>query len=158
MHVFSHGLAPNGVQMVFDFANQDVLFSVKPTFADKILDGRKTVELRRKFTDAEVIGSLAFIYSTSPVRELVGYARIRHVRRLRVRDIWNKYRDHAGINKSEFDSYFAGLSEGYAIELEEPKRLNSGVPIARLRARFGFVPPQSFRYIPREYHELIDGG
>jgi hypothetical protein len=41
-------LPPNGVQLVFDFANQDVLFSVKPTYADKILDGRKTVELRRR--------------------------------------------------------------------------------------------------------------
>jgi hypothetical protein len=52
---------PNGVQLVFDFANQDVLFSIKPNYADKILDGRKTVELRRRFTNSEVIGSLAFI-------------------------------------------------------------------------------------------------
>ena len=55
-------------------------------FLQFVLDGRKTVELRRRFTNSEVIGSLAFIYSTSPVRELVGYARIRDVRRLGVKD------------------------------------------------------------------------
>jgi predicted transcriptional regulator len=154
-----HGpLPPNGVQLVFDFASQDVLFSIKPTYADKILDGRKTVELRRRFTDAEVVGSLAYIYSTSPVRELVGYARIRDVRRLRVRDIWREYRDAAGIGKSDFDAYFEGRREGYVIVLDEPTRLADGVPIQRLRERFGFVPPQSFRYVPREYHSLIRSG
>jgi predicted transcriptional regulator len=146
---------PNGVQLVFDFANQDVLFSIKPNYADKILDGRKTVELRRRFTNSEVTGSLAFIYSTSPVRELVGYARIRDVRRLSVGDIWREYRDAAGIDKADFDSYFEGKREGYVIVLDEPTRLADGVPIADLRERFGFVPPQSFRYVPREYHSLI---
>ncbi|MHB8375020.1 MAG: ASCH domain-containing protein [Vulcanimicrobiaceae bacterium] len=140
---------------MFDFANQDVLFSIKPAYADKILDGRKTVELRRRFTDSEVVGSLAFIYSTSPVRELVGYARIRDVRRLRVSDIWHEYRDAAGIDKADFDSYFEGRCEGYVIVLDEPMRLADAVPIADLRERFGFVPPQSFRYVPREYHALI---
>lgn len=151
-------LAPNGVQLVFDFASQDVLFSIKPTYADKILDGRKTVELRRKFTAAEVVGALAFIYSTSPVRELVGYARISGVRRLCVRDIWRDYRDAAGIEKADFDAYFDGRSDGWVIELEEPVRLPDGVPITDLRQRFGFVPPQSYRYVPREYHDLIRSG
>lgn len=151
-------LAPYGVQTVFDFASQDVLFSIKPVYADRILDGRKTVELRRRFTEAEVVGSLAFIYSTSPVRELVGYARIRDVRRLRVREIWREYRDAAGIEKADFDAYFEGRRDGWVIELEEPKRLADGVPIADLRERFGFVPPQSFRYVTREYHDLIRSG
>jgi predicted transcriptional regulator len=145
----------NGVQLVFDFASQDVLFSIKPTYADKILDGRKTVELRRRFTNSEVIGALAFIYSTSPVRELVGYARIRDVRRLRVSDIWSEYHEVAGIDKADFDTYFDGRCEGYVIVLDEPTRLADTVPIADLRERFGFVAPQSFRYVPREYHALI---
>lgn len=146
---------PNGVQLVFEFANQDVLFSIKPNYADKILEGSKTVELRRRFTNSEVVGALAFIYSTSPVRELVGYARIRDVRRLRVSDIWREYRNAAGIDKADFDSYFEGTQEGYVIVLDEPTRLADGVPIADLRERFGFVAPQSFRYVPREYHSLI---
>lgn len=140
---------------MFDFASQDVLFSIKPKYADKILDGHKTVELRRRFTNSEVTGSLAFIYSTSPVRELVGYARIRDVRRLGIREIWREYRDVAGVEKGDFDSYFHGLKEGYVIVLDQPTRLADGVPIAKLRERFGFSPPQSFRYVPREYHAMI---
>ncbi len=140
---------------MFDFASQDVLFSIKPMYADKILDGEKTVELRRRFTDAEVVGSLAFIYSTSPVRELVGYARIRDVRRLRVQDIWYEYHGASGIGKAAFDSYFAGRAEGYVIVLDDATRLPDSVPIADLRKRFGFVPPQSFRYVTREYQALL---
>ena len=151
-------LPPNGVQLVFDFANQDVLFSVKPNYAEQILDGRKTVELRRQFTQTEVAGALAFIYSTSPVRKLVGYARITAVRRLCVRNIWREYRDVAGIAKAAFDAYFRGKREGYVIVLETPTRLAQGVSIESLRLRFGFVPPQSFRYVPREYHALIRSG
>lgn len=140
---------------MFDFASQDVLFSIKPIYADQILAGRKTVELRRRFTNAEVTGSLAFIYSTSPVRQLVGYARIKAVRKLRIQDIWREYRDVAGISKAGFDTYFEGKCDGYVIELDEPTRLADGVPIADLRERFGFVPPQSFRYVSRDYHALI---
>jgi predicted transcriptional regulator len=72
-----------------------------------------------------------------------------------VSDIWREYRDAAGIDKADFDSYFAGSLDGYVIVLDNPMRLADGVPIADLRQRFGFVPPQSFRYVPREYHSLI---
>ena len=145
----------NGVQLVFNFAIQDVLFSIKPRYAEQILNGRKTVELRRRFTNSAVTGAFAFIYSTSPVCELVGYARIQNVLRMSVEDIWRGYREAAGIDRPSFDSYFEGRQEGYVIVLDNPTRLEDGVPIADLRRRFGFVPPQSFRYVTREYHALI---
>jgi len=41
-------------------------------YSDKILEGRKTVELRHRFPVSISKGTAAYIYSTSPVRALVG--------------------------------------------------------------------------------------
>jgi predicted transcriptional regulator len=54
--------------------------NIRPPHASKILDGQKTVELRRKFPELTTKGTIALIYSSSPVRVIVGYARIKRVR------------------------------------------------------------------------------
>jgi predicted transcriptional regulator len=40
----------------------------KVQYAAKILDGEKTVELRRRFPDSGSVGATLFIYSSSPIR------------------------------------------------------------------------------------------
>src|SRR6516165_7539841 len=97
---------------------RDVLMSIRPLYASKILDGQKTVELRRKFPELITKGSIAFIYSSSPVRAIVGYARIKRVMKLPVSRIWKEHGAAACISKDQFDSYFAGLTYGFAIFLE----------------------------------------
>ena len=61
---------------------RDVLMSIRPQYASKILDGRKTVELRRKFPEVGAIGATVLIYSSSPVKAIVGTARIKKVAKL----------------------------------------------------------------------------
>jgi hypothetical protein len=56
--------------------SRDVIFSIRPPHAEKILDGTKTVELRRRFTGDVRLGTLALIYTTSPTSALTGFARI----------------------------------------------------------------------------------
>ncbi len=70
---------------------RDVLVSVQPKFVSKILDGDKTVELRRRFPETTVTGALVLIYSSSPVRAVVGYARIRQVLRLPIAQLWRQH-------------------------------------------------------------------
>jgi predicted transcriptional regulator len=55
-------------------SNRDLLVSVRPKYASQILSGKKTVELRRKFPETIAAGTLALIYSSSPVRAIVRYA------------------------------------------------------------------------------------
>ena len=59
--------------------SRDVLFSIRPAHAEKILTGNKTVELRRRFASAVTPGTLALIYSTSPTSALTGSAKIKAV-------------------------------------------------------------------------------
>ena len=54
----------------FPPSTRDVIFSIRPVHAQKILDGSKTVELRRRFTGGVRPGTLALIYSTSSYKRL----------------------------------------------------------------------------------------
>lgn len=134
---------------------RDFLVSIRPSYVEKIIDGSKTVELRRRFPSAAA-GSIALIYSSSPVQAIVGYAVIREVQRRPLRDIWSRYGQAACITRDAFHEYFDGLEEGYAIIIDRAKRFSREVTAADLRERFGFVPPQSFRYLGEEYYSLIE--
>lgn len=139
-------------------SRRDFLVSIRPNYAAQIIEGRKTVELRRRFPDTTVPGAIVLIYSSSPVQAIVGYAVIREVQRRPVNVIWARYGRAACITQEDFDEYFDGLDEGYAIVLDRVKKFPREFPASDLRERFGFVPPQSFRYLAAEYYTLIDHG
>jgi predicted transcriptional regulator len=136
---------------------RDVLVSVRPKFAFRILGGAKTVELRRKFPQAAA-GALALLYSSSPVRAIVGFARIKEVLRLPVSKIWRDHGAAACISKEEFDKYFRGSKFGFAIVLEKIKLLNPQIGAGDLQQEFGIVPPQSYRYLHKDCISLLSDG
>lgn len=126
--------------------HRDVVLSIRPEYSHKIIEGKKTVELRRRFPLSAPRGTLAYIYSTSPERAMVGRAEITDVVKLPVSHIWKKYSSSAFINKADFDAYFQGLSEGFALKFANAKPLPRQLDLSELRERFGFEPPQSFLY------------
>src|SRR5262249_38547908 len=134
---------------------RDVLVSIRPIYAAKILSGQKTVELRRKFPQVASTGALAVIYSSKPVGAVVGTARIKHVLKLPVCRIWVDYRHAACIHKSAFDAYFAGIKDGFVITLDQVKPFRRHLSAIDLEAEFGIVPPQSYRYLSLEYATLL---
>jgi|HubBroStandDraft_6_1064221.scaffolds.fasta_scaffold372252_2 predicted transcriptional regulator len=134
---------------------RDVLVSIQPEYASKIIDGSKSVELRRRFPESINRSSRVVIYSTSPIQAVVGYAVIESVRRLSINQLWQQYGGAACIDQTKFDKYFTGLKAGYAILLSEVKRFKHIIPAAILQNKFGFVAPQSFRYISSEYQQLF---
>ena len=125
---------------------RDVVLSIHPVYSKRILDGSKTIELRRKFPVKASNGTVAYIYSTSPVRAIVGCAKIDEVVKMPVKALWKAYKDMAQIARSDFDAYFAGVSEGYALRIANAKPFSRPLDLAELRKRFGFKPPQSFLY------------
>jgi predicted transcriptional regulator len=126
---------------------RDVLVSIRPIYASKILEGQKTVELRRKFPEVGATGAMVLIYSSSPISAVVGFARIRHVLKLPVANIWKEHGVAACVSKDEFDAYFSGLKQGFAIFLEGVKSLRKQLKASDLEEQFGIVPPQSYRYL-----------
>jgi len=126
--------------------HRDVVLSIRPEYSHKIIEGKKTVELRRRFPLSAPRGTFAYIYSTSPVRAMVGRAEIVDVVKLPVSEIWKKFSDRALIEKADFKAYFDGLRDGFALKFANARPLPRQLDLSELRERFGFEPPQSFLY------------
>lgn len=135
--------------------HRDVVFSIKPDYCDKIVEGAKTIELRRRFPMSVPAGTTALIYATSPTRALFGIAEIGQVHRQAPSEIWEIFSDRACIQRRDFDSYFEGLDYGYAIELKHARRLRRPLGLTELRDRFRFEPPQSFLYATPQMREAL---
>lgn len=135
--------------------NRDVVLSIRPQYSDKILSGDKTVELRRRFPVSAPRGAVAYIYSTSPVRAMVGLAEIKNVLKLPVYQIWKNYEEHALIEKDDFNKYFEGLDFGYVLVFDDVRSLSRPIPLAELREQFGFEPPQSYLYAKRDLRKAL---
>lgn len=126
--------------------SRDVILSIKPQYSDKILEGRKTVELRRRFPVSVLRGTFAYIYATSPEQAILGSATVKDVIELPIEEIWTEFKDTAFIERNDFLNYFQGLDSGFALFFEDIKRFSRKIPLTELREKFGFEPPQSFLY------------
>lgn len=136
-------------------AQRDVVLSIKPVYSERILDGRKTVELRRRFPVSAPNGTLAYIYSTSPVKAIVGTASIRDVLKLPVEQIWTEFESTAYIERDQFEKYFEGVDHGFALVFDDVKTFSRPLPLSELREKFGFEPPQSFLYAKRDLRKAL---
>lgn len=110
-----------------------LVLSLHPRFAEAIVAGTKTVEVRRSF-GSRWPGASALIYATSPVRAVVGVARIERVERLRVADLWRRYSSAIGISRAELDAYLVGRDDAFAIALSGVEPIEPAVTLASLRA------------------------
>ena len=137
-------------------SQRDVVFSIKPEYSAQIISGLKTVELRRRFPVKVPSGTTALIYSTSPVRALVGVAEIGDVFKRTPEKIWKDFSERACITRSEFNHYFEGVETGIAIELCRARPLRRSLGLQELRERFKFEPPQSFLYATPELREALE--
>ena len=135
--------------------NRDVVLSIRPQYSSRIMTGEKTVELRRRFPTSAPRGTIAYIYSTSPERAMVGHAEIVGVRRLAVEEIWRNYAEVACIEKADFDSYFEGLDQGYAVELANAHPFEPPLSLSFLREHLKFEPPQSFLYAKQDLKRML---
>jgi predicted transcriptional regulator/DNA-binding XRE family transcriptional regulator len=135
---------------------RDIVLSIKPCYSTKILEGKKTVELRRRFPTLAPRGTLAFIYSTSPVKAMVGTASIKNVLKLPINQMWKEFQGPASITKNEFDRYFDGLDYGFALFFDRVRTFSRPLPLLELRKKFGFEPPQSFLYAKRDLRRALE--
>jgi predicted transcriptional regulator len=121
-----------------------------------LLDGRKTVELRRVRPRAEN-GSVVLLYASSPDRTLVGRAEVAEIQVDSLDRIWVQHGKSTGLSREEYDGYFSGVEQAVAISLRSICKLAQPRPLDELRRRVaGFRPPQSYRYLdPLQVAALI---
>lgn len=138
--------------------DEATLLSVRPRFADALLDGTKTVEIRRRRVRIPE-ASLCLLYASSPVRAVVGAARVRRTHADTADVLWGRWGGCFGLSRVEYDSYLDGSTLPCAIVLAGAVRLPAPIPLDELRRRQAdFVAPQSYRYLRvGELAALTDG-
>ena len=133
-----------------------LLLSVKPCYSDLIFKGLKRAELRRR-SPTQMKGRDIFLYVTSPVMELSGGFRVGQVWAGTPEEIWSAVSSKAGLDKSDFDAYFAGQSTAFALEITKVWQYAKPVGLRFLRSWFdNFVVPQSWRYVKPEEHQCFE--
>jgi predicted transcriptional regulator len=126
---------------------ETLLLSVRPVFADQIVAGSKTVELRR-VRPTSGPGTQVLIYSTSPTMALVASALVDRIEVRSVEAHWPHVRTRAGIGKRDYRHYFTGAEIAVAIWLADVRPLGRSIALEELRERWPwFRPPQSYCYV-----------
>lgn len=121
-----------------------LLFSIRPEYAELILQGRKQVEFRRKFSH-EHEGALAVFYVSQPVGQFAFSASIAKVAAGSPRSLWGTYRSHGGVPRRTFDRYFKGARTGFALVLQNVAPLPVRKSLEEVRpVQPDLRPPQSF--------------
>lgn len=123
-----------------------LLLSLRPRFANAILSGDKTVELRRRPINAQA-ESRVILYASSPVMAVVGTARLAGIDVSDPEAAWQRHHAVLGLEREEFDRYLDGSSAAYMLQLRDVHQLDEPLLLHRLREDAAFQPPQSFRYV-----------
>lgn len=129
-----------------------ILLSVKPKFANLIVEGSKRVELRRTIP-AQNVGTIA-IYSSSPVQMIVALADVKETIEASPIKLWDISKGNGGgLTKAELLAYFESKKTGFALMLENVRVY--GKPVQPTKVFKPFSAPQSFRYLtPKELKKL----
>jgi predicted transcriptional regulator len=134
-----------------------LFLSVRPKYAERILQGIKTVELRR-VCPAVSEGDKIVLYISSPTREVKAILIVESIICDRPEKLWREIKDKAGVTRTEFEDYFNGAKSGVAIHIRDVKELSSSISLSVLRKLWpNFMPPQNYRYVSeREFSALMN--
>jgi predicted transcriptional regulator len=133
-----------------------IVISVHKQYADAILNGSKTVELRRRFPDVQ-LGTKVWLYATKPVGAIVGFAVLKIVERAAPSVIWKKHAARTGIDVTAYNDYFSGVNIAVALTLSNARKIRP-ISLDQLRdIRLNFHPPQIVAALSEDEDHLLTG-
>lgn len=119
----------------------DVLISIHPKYAAAIVDGSKTVEIRRRFPRMANHTRL-WIYATMPIGAIIGTAYIEQIERNTPNIIWDNWGSKTGISRTIYNEYLEGVNSAVAVLLMNVSEITP-ITLTRIReVKSGFTPPQ----------------
>ena len=89
-----------------------ILLSIKPEYANKIFDGQKHYEYRKRIPKKEV--SKIVVYSSAPEQAVIGEIEVIKTLKMKPTPLWNSTKANAGISRSKYRKYFSGCTMAYA--------------------------------------------
>ena len=130
----------------------NVLLSVKPKYAEKILKGTKKYEFRRSIFKRNDIEKV-YIYSSSPVSKIIASFEIEKILIDSPEKIWKICQKYAGVAKNDFLAYFHNSDVAYAIKIGEVNSFQE--PLDPFNIIEDFKPPQSFYYVTPNFIQSL---
>jgi len=131
--------------------DNSLVLSIRPPFASAILEGRKSVEIRRQFS-SKWRGCKALIYATAPASRIVGECRINEVDTRSPSEIWERYQDRVDCTRREYFDYCTDRPTVSALLLSDVMRFRQPVERSRMEQVLGTAlrPPQSYARLTQE--------
>lgn len=120
-----------------------VILSIKPEFAEKIFNGSKKFEFRRRLYKNKNV-KVVIVYASAPISKIIGEFEIGSVLHDDLVSLWNTTNEYSGISEKYYLEYFKGKENGYAIAVKKAEKYDKPICI---RKTFGLTPPQSFAYV-----------
>jgi predicted transcriptional regulator len=124
-----------------------LVLAIAPRWAAAILDGSKTVEVRRQ-APRSGLPAHVLLYATAPTAAVVGRAVLDQVREDTPERLWGAFGSQTALTKGEFDRYVAGCARPAAWRMATPVRIE---PI-----RPAFRAPQSWLRLRPERPDHAD--
>lgn len=125
------------------------VFALRPKWADLILSGAKTVEIRRSRMN-RMIGRM-LIYRTG-TGLIVGEVRVKGMHAAPPETIRREYGGAACLTEKEFDEYVKGADRLYAYRLENPIRYGKPKTLSEVGLKRA---PQSWCYLPEPVEPAV---
>ena len=137
----------------FNFFNNprsydSMVMSIKPKYAELILNNKKSIEIRTKFSK-NCEGITMFIYASKPVQCIIGEARISSVVKEKPEIIWDLYNEKIGCTQHEYNSYCKRTNKVNALVLDDIRPYANPIPWATFATTFNapLKPPQSYQFL-----------
>lgn len=119
-----------------------ILLSIKPEYANKIFDGQKRYEYRKRIPKKEV--SKIIVYSSAPEQAVIGEIEVIKTLKMKPTPLWNSTKAYAGISRSKYRKYFSGCTTAYAFVIGSFEKYPTSKSLADLNIQSA---PQSFVYL-----------
>jgi predicted transcriptional regulator len=138
-----------------------LLLSIKPEFAERIMSGEKTIELRKRKPRYINTRDRILFYVAAPVKAILFYSYVKQIIETLPNDMWEIYQNRLGITKNDFDIYFKNKTTACGIELGritkiKPFYLEELKLWSYHSIGINFYAPQDFRYISSDiYYEIL---
>lgn len=125
----------------------NALISIKPCYVEKLISGRKTVEIRSRQVNLPP-NSRLWIYSTLPKACVQAIVQVDYVDVGVPTSIWWKYNGSLGVSKDRFYDYVNGSKLVSAIIVDQVWGLPVDITLKHLKEKVpGFHPPQFLKYM-----------
>lgn len=120
-----------------------ILLSIKPEYANKIMNGTKKYEFRKHLAHGNI--QKIIIYSTAPEKKIIGEVKVDGTLSMKKTPLWEMTKSASGISRDKYRDYFRDSTIANAYILGKPFKYENPKELDDFRVS---QAPQSFIYLP----------